>query len=727
MEEPSPVGLGRAKRPQDVEILQTSHAPTIEPTTTPNKPHLTPQERVSSLATPTRKSTRPNHPATPENQRKHRAQLATEKKSPPLPRVVVAGAPRGSNPFKRRSYKEDMPSDAMSSTRKPPESRKTPARTSQDTQGSTGKKISVEIEEKTPRDGLKADVFGLGRSRLSGWRFGRRLRTSTDAGSPVARTSGPRGYEAATTELQGEDLQGGDRAHLRSTPPPIRENREHSNEKPSALIGPSTSHTTAQELNPEREVEPFSPAPPIYSEREKPGQTFGYLDQSRPLRAFSGNIAAQRHSENTDPWVRKVTTSKSTVVPNSATIQSGLRGPEHTPEHPTLGTVPRSTPVRSAGTAVKAMAAKFESVSKDSIPPSSPQERASSRADSRPSGMLSPYTTNPSPVKSPSKSPMNQNSAPTGRHVWLSAIRDRRSRVAHEERVKDKNLDGWEEMSPKQAKGNMAHALHDKFMSSGSEAGVGLRTPRGESPKELRTPGDPSSCAGMGEFPPTGELPLQRAPDIEQRVPSERPLANAPHLLHEPQPDQSPAHPHGCRSPCPQPSPHMAASPASTTRRFLLVPSPGHGKQATVKPPTPARGSPVTTIPSTPSPNNNRRGATTPSSRPQPRNLPSPGFTGGRNNTHISPRSPGSADRQVDSGMRLELARVREQLGLAEQACAKWRERAERAEQRVLDLERMVDGFSGVEHVGGSKGGGFARGMGFAGRRGASLGGIGGQ
>ncbi len=157
---------------------------------------------------------------------------------------------------------------------------------------------------------------------------------------------------------------------------------------------------------------------------------------------------------------------------------------------------------------------------------------------------------------------------------------------------------------------------------------------------------------------------------------------------HTPEPQHNPSTPHTQNnsvnpSPYPRSSPVSIASPTSTTRRFFLLPTPEQKKQA------PPQSNPKTLIiqdnnsPDAPSPGSTLgHAATNPSHNPTPNLIYKPGG---------SPRNSndGRDCQQHDTvrDMELELAELRGQLCLAEQACVKWRERAERAERRVLELK----------------------------------------
>ena len=662
-------------------------------------PHPGLQERLSSLETLNRTSTSLKDPVTPESQRRYRVQPATDERD--LLRLVPVVTSKGTNPFKRRSYQDNMALDSVSNSRKPTKVQQTPsARTSQDTQisavrGSEGNKTPEEAEEQTIRDAEpRTDVLGLGRSRLSAWRFGRKLRGSTDPGNPVARSSSPRGPRKAATkpEKQTRTSQPEDQGRGRSKSLFIHGHQGRSTEESRCFPGNRASQTTAPtKLSSRLDIEPFDSGSHMSSDYLMSSQTSGFLGQPGPLRAHSGNITAQRQSEKSDPRARKVGTNKDIETPNPVMLRPSPHGPRPDPAQPTLGTLPRSTPVTSAGNAVKAMAAKFESVSKDSRAFPSPQERTSSRGYSKPSGMLSAYTVNPSPTKSPSKSPKLPDSVSTGRHVWLSTIRDRRSRVsgkvAHQTEGREKNgYDDWQGTSPKPARGKMANGRHNAANPSESVPVVSLLPPperRGTS-KQPPTPECFSMYTDKGGSPSSRELPPQWATETEEKVAAAK-LANT--SAHTPEPQHDPSTPtsqHNSTNPSPYPrsSSVSIASPASTTRRFLLLSTPEQKKQAPPQSNSKTLAVQDNNSPNAPSTGSTLRHVTTPSHNFTPSLKSKPGDSPCSSN--------GSRDCQQHDAVRdmeLELAELKGQLCLAEQACVEWRERAERAEQRVLELE----------------------------------------
>ena len=695
VEEPSPVGFERPKG-----VVHNHHPSAGDDVPVLRIPHPELQERLSSLATPNRKSASSKDPVTPEPQRRHRVQPAAEERG--LLRLVPVVASKGANPFKRRSYQDNTALDSASCSRKPAKFQQTPtARTSQDTQtsvvhGSEENKTSEEAEKKAIRDAEpRTEVYGIGRSRLSAWRLGRKLRGSTDSGSPVARPLSRRGSRKAATEQgnQKRTPQPNDQGLGRSKSPSIHGHQECSSEESRCFLGDWASQTTAPiELGSGLEIEPFSSGSHMSSDNLRSSQSSGFLEQFRTLRSRSGNITAQRQSEKTDPRAREVGTNKDTETPNPATLRPSPRGLKPDSAQPTLGTVPRSTPVTSAGNSVKAMAAKFESVSKDSIAFPSPQERTSSRGYSKPSGILSPYTVNPSPAKSPSKSPKLSDSVFTGRHVWLSTIRDRRSRVsggvAHRTEGREKNsFDDWQGTSPKPARGKMANGGRNAANPSGSEPAVSLLPPeRTGTLKQPPTPECLSFCADKGGSPSGRELPPQWATDTEQNAAAPKLVINTSAPTSEPQHDPSTPHSQNNTtypSPYPRSNPASIASPASTTRRFLLLPTPEQKK------PVPSQSNPKTpAVQNNGSPNAPSTGSTLGHATTTPSHNPKPNL---KNKPGDSPRSSIDSkecqQHDIVRDMELELAGLRDRLCLAEQACVEWRERAERAERRVLELE----------------------------------------
>ncbi|KAK4042933.1 hypothetical protein C8A01DRAFT_13519 [Parachaetomium inaequale] len=593
------------------------------------------------------------------------------------PRTVSRGV---TNPFKGRLNKGNAAPDSPYRTQAG--AHKTSAeRMSQDTPRSIAR---GSFEPKASRDDKpKMDVFGLGRSRLAAWRSRRRSLVSTDTGSPVPPPSGPREANGDVTESASST--GGLLNH------PKVESRASSADEGRGY--------------PSQEYGGF--------------QASAYLEHSRPLQVLSGNAMPQRRSlERANFWnepdtLKEKAGRKEDKKPfHPETPRAFPLGPRPDPARPTISTVPRSRPVRSTGSAVKAMAAMFEGASKDPSSLPSSAERAATRADSKPSGMLSPYTVNPAP----SKSPRPSDSIPTDRHMWLSTVRDRRSRGSG-------------------VRGDAARS--SVLVPSRGEISAGLQSPGQDA---LNQPGPRPDTGGS---PSAGENLLQRTPDTVQRMPT----ATSPTLTFDPQ--------HGLTTPSPHlkpgngwsKSPHTpqdGISPASTTRRSPLIPTPEHHRQratSTTFAQT-SRNLPANT--SSPIPIPETDGSTTshnlpheqeeheqnqpqqpldpyPTEKPQPRHHhhhhhhqleeekeEQQDHDDHKTKMHDPDVRAGTViivdadDDNDDVTPAAELAAVRERLRLVERECAMWRARAERAERRVRGLLLLGGGGAATIGAGGA-------------------------
>jgi hypothetical protein len=472
--------------------------------------------------------------------------------------------------------------------------------------------VAREPSEDTARqdEGYKTDVNERGRSRLSAWRLRRRSQVSTGAGSPASRS------------LPGGELESARRLPLRQGNADLKrsstdERCDHLTEGLNGFLENTISHTKAQRESRTRfNGQDFDRGSPLYPDSGRSSVASACLDQPLPLQALSGNITAQRpdradSGRSQDPTGRKALANND---PDTARLLP--QGPRPDPARPTLGTVLRSRPVESAGSGVRAMAAMFEGTSKDTT------GHPSSEKAAKPSGILSPYTVNPSPEKPPSKPPKQREPVPSGRHTWLFTTRDGRSRgsgpaVRGEAIRGNGDSDHGQGRMREAARGKRAGARPSIRVPPENEDTAGFQLPeeQRDTPKQ---PGAPTSA-------PSGRETTRGPPSIRD-IPSQERHQTPPSATRTDEPP--PKYKHSTPSPSPNPHLHSQSnlcpnspqdeevSPASTTRRFPLVPTPER-----------------------------------------------------------------------------ELARLGAQLGQAEQECAMWRARAERAEERVRVLE---GGFSGV-------------------------------
>ncbi|KAK4242295.1 hypothetical protein C8A03DRAFT_11509 [Achaetomium macrosporum] len=504
--------------------------------------------------------------------------------------------------------------------------------------------------ENAPRDDTPpAAVFERGRSRLSAWKSRRSSLASAETGSPVARLTGAARLESTRDGLNqpetGSEITPIDpRADRMSHDGTqngefARENgRSFDRESINSIPSSATSRHATMFLSVQ------VPCSPIVQRR-----SYDRAGSSGPQY-----IDGERSSPNKDDRASRQT-AKQTI----------LFGPRTQPARRTLGPAPRSTPASMAGSAVKAMAAMFETASKDPTTPSS-GENTRSRAESRPSDILSPYTVNPLPVKSPSRSPkpMELNG---GR--LSGTARDGRCGIA----------------SP----------------PAGETAASSQSSVRGSTLNQPRTPASQYPAPSTDGSPSTKKLPRQEVLDID-RSPADRPDTITSTSRIEPNlgpttPGLSPSVPWANSPPV-----SKAGCQDPVTRRFPLISTPEQKQGATSE-----------TISQTPqtihayvtsiTPGSGRNAASSPRLNSHPNKLQGRKLdaedtvkihhksAGKTNEEHEGVSEPTSAITEAtpipEPGLELGLAKLRERLREAEQACAMWQERAERAEQRVRELE----------------------------------------
>ncbi|KAK4168974.1 putative Rho-GTPase-activating protein [Cladorrhinum sp. PSN259] len=229
-------------------------------------------------------------------------------------------------------------------------SRDPPRPTIQIVQGVISVTTPADIENKALRDDQpRVDISKQKRSRLSAWRSKHRA-TSTDTENSAIRSTSPQYLSFCARKSQSE-----------SGP-----SAEHGNIKPPEITIPLDDQISSRDIG--EEGAPRQSRKPI-ERRQSDG-----LDRKAPT------IATPQHSPG--------------------------KGPDKDLLDFALGSSARLRPVKSVGSAVKAMAAMFETASKeDSAFVPSPMQKVGNHVDLKPSSVLAPYTINPSPKKSPARSP----------------------------------------------------------------------------------------------------------------------------------------------------------------------------------------------------------------------------------------------------------------------------------------------------------------------------------
>ncbi|EAQ86576.1 hypothetical protein CHGG_07829 [Chaetomium globosum CBS 148.51] len=561
---------------------------------------------------------------------------------------------RGANPFKRNPLKDGAASDADRGSQKEEiRTKKTlEEKVSQNTLRST-LRTSLDNED-VHGDKSRVDVFGLGRSRLAAWRSKRKSLVSTGPGSPVPTHSHPR---KASGERTGSESSRDLLLNQRKTESKSSPTTRHQGDSIQGHGGFSKDHV-----------------------------------DNTPLRALSGNTVTQIHSleEENLRHGTGILQEDSSRDGDKKTFHSGTRrsfplGPRPDPGRPLIATVPQPRPTKLDGKAVKAMAAMFESAAKDlnSLPPST--ENIIHQVDSRSSGMISPYTVNP---PSPTKSPRPIDPVIINRHAWASTGRDRRSRVLGRGEVSRSNIP-----IPSRNRG-----------------------PR--PPGRARTPKQLSSVSPGLTTGPSAEVSeslVSMTPETVQRVHRQQPSVVISAPLPEPQLNQT----------TPTPSPRLKPindrltdhhppsaeegdpSPASTTRRFPLLPTPEQRHRTASKSSTSTPAQEISTPTSASSPNPSRRllfHPTSPSTTTittthataiEPNPIPPTDHRLAHAHAHEhesdsdhNPPRPGLwAGTAAAVDLAADLAVVKARLCHVEQECVMWRGRAERAERRVEVLE----------------------------------------
>ncbi|KAK4460196.1 putative Rho-GTPase-activating protein [Cladorrhinum samala] len=334
-------------------------------------------------------------------------------------------------------------------------------------------------------------------------------------------------------------------------------------------------------------------------------------------------------------------------------ISTPQQSPRKSPEKRSVDFTPASSnrlrPVKSVGSAVKAMAAMFESASKDesSFVPT-PMQKISSLADLKPSGVLAQYTVNPpspskSPARSPTKSARSQSAHSSQRSCAPPVVPLRRSQGSAETIL-----------GTSRRTSSSDHSLN----ASNTAASAG--TPQ---QMEAVSPGKGGSAYSTRAHTPvyTSRSNTPTLPEQHRRTESSPPLRGRSEY----------------RGSLPKESESNTATATSESR-------PSH---------TPVRREP--SIP----------GRQWAASR-------SPSFDPGLQQTEDADRLKTLAlhaqiralqrqlevrteevnhlRRELDAQKDADFARLREQVIRTERECAMWRERAERAERRVRMFERVA-------------------------------------
>ncbi|KAK4203647.1 putative Rho-GTPase-activating protein [Triangularia verruculosa] len=279
--------------------------------------------------------------------------------------MVNTGNTGGLQRTKSKVYRVKRPSGSFSSARgKDRSSQDNQARSSQDTarptvvQGAVSVSSPAQVENKALRDDLpRNDVSGQKRSRLSAWRSKHRG-ASTDTESPPPQPTSPRFMSFRSRKSLGSEQSGS---------PTVAERRqsrkERSSQTKTTLSSPHDDEISPNDL------------------REK---RLSRLENGKKTPLPKTPIMTPQQSPSKSPDKRPV--AESTVTTPGTMVQHHLR------------------PVRSVGSAVKAMAAMFESASKEEAFVPTPMQKVGGSIDLKPSGVLAQYTVNPSPKKSSTRS-----------------------------------------------------------------------------------------------------------------------------------------------------------------------------------------------------------------------------------------------------------------------------------------------------------------------------------
>lgn len=512
---------------------------------------------------------------------------------------------------------------------------------------------SPKVEDKSLGDDRhKIDLVGRGRSRLAAWRSRRLSSLSTDRGSPVPRSL-LRGGDATSIlgprsprSPRGRDLQ---RSRPGTRSSSIHRSQNSQGQKPGSA---SEAQVTGSEVERENRMRadahildqefaecPDSVVSTQVSDQGKSADTVQEVSKSPsgspPSETLCQPTGQEQHTDR-DPAVSYMAMREPLFTP----VESA---PQLRP-----GPASRLTSVKSAGTAVKAMAARFENASRDPTLTAHNQKTRSS-ADIKPSGVASQYTVNPPPVRTPTKSlrKTRPDSVISTRRGVMSAFQHRQLRELREKR--ERSCDEWPI-----SEGDSVEAAQRKRLSRRSDVLLDRDEITVKTPSSLHVLFQPETS------PPPVTITAPTNPP-EQQHPRLMPTTPPVPIRNQSRDRGQPATLTVSRTPLPSSTPSPRPGPS------FLTPSARQDPEAHIPNPTQA-------VPLLPHPHphsEQQQQQHHPHSNQQQQKMP------------ITPHS-------VTTSTAADIARLREQLARAEQACTMWRARAMRAERRVVLLERVV-------------------------------------
>ncbi|KAL2262444.1 hypothetical protein VTK26DRAFT_1293 [Humicola hyalothermophila] len=570
-------------------------------------------------------------------------------------------------------------------------------RTSRDLSNSTVRGLvrfsrATNVEDKALRnDKPRIDMFERGRSRLAAWKSRRRSSLSMDEGSPTPRSllrggaeagilgsrspigNAPRGRGSAVASRSRNSQE---QAQANST---VTEQEGHSRAGTHILGRSPYEHRTSVESNQETD------------RGEQPELVQGASDGA--MGGPTGHYELGEH----------VTPSNTNKAASQTTMRLPLPISIEPPAQLRPSPASRLTPVKSAGTAVKAMAARFESVSRTSTLPAH-KERTGSGIDTKPSGVVSQYTVNPAPVRTPTKASRKTQSdsfTPTRRSLrsvfqqrqfW--EVRGKGGKLGDEVTADSRRPALDMELVPEAIRWRGPRCRSEIFPERG-ENSVNSRGPI--QTDQILLP----STVTRQTSPSLGNSSRHRCLHLEQNPATVTTLT--------PTPTNTPEQPQPQRTPTTSPFPIRSHSRRRPTTPATSPSSPplsasSHTHAHTPVPPTPT--TPPDRHSTTPA-----EQTTTSSSAPhhrRSRSSCSPQQVQSRSQSQGQGHGQQRRQQQQEEGKgeenekeqqatttttiitTTEIARLRDQLARAEQACAAWRARAVRAERRVVVLERVV-------------------------------------
>ncbi|KAK3359295.1 hypothetical protein B0T25DRAFT_532528 [Lasiosphaeria hispida] len=522
----------------------------------------------------------------------------------------------------------------------------------------------VEIDTKTLRQcEPKSGGSGPRRSRLPTYKPKHGREDSTNLRSPARRTPSPIKQNAedhargnTKTEALRPESSGSETVRQEGITRKNRGSRasNEASKAPSAEMSASAPQIPDRAAGHNRHGEPDTPSRKHHSENENGGKT----DED-------GN------------WGRAASTPKHSPTNTTESTPAPL-----TPGSPSPS---RSRPAKSAGSAVKAMAAKFESASKDPVFIPSPMQKVNNWADPKPSGVLSQYTVNPSPTKSPSKSSARASarseSAHSGRISWMAALRQRDDSGGSAETLR--GGDRGSEINRQEDEGSVVHVAQavrsrkesgDVVMSESEETASAKSHQNGATERPTDTPGRTEEVA------PASLQTAMKTPSPQKDSQQE---------------DSTPATEPGKLLGDKTPKYHPNASPATTHRDELSHPrivsftetesrSPSRTTLQSSDTTNPDEKSEITSLAATalfassPSP----AGSKTVALHAQIRSL--------QKQVVAKTEEAKQLRRLLEARHDPDVAFLREQLRLTERECRLWRERAEAAEKKVVMFERAT-------------------------------------